>query len=91
MRFLHLLERANQHALTVLAKSDLQKTYWGLVKHNSNQTEESAVSFVTKGAQSVITLIPADEIYADKGNLIILASSVTVKTDEQICPVREKR
>ena len=87
----NLLERANQHALTVLTKSDPQKTYWGLSKHNSNQTEEGAVSFVTNGAQSIITLIPADEVYADKGNLIIRASSVTVKKDEQICPVREKR
>ena len=87
----NLLERANQHALTVLTKSDPQKTYWGLSKHNSNQTEEGAVSFVTNGAQSIVTLIPADEVYADKGNLIIRASSVTVKKDEQICPVREKR
>ena len=87
----NLLERANQHALTVLPKSDLQKTYWGLAKHNSNQIEEGAVRFVANGAQSIITLIPADEVYADKGNLIIRASSVTVKKDEQICPVREKR
>jgi hypothetical protein len=79
------LERANQHALTVLTNSDLQNTYWGFAKQNSIEMGRGEISFLVKGAQSIVTLRPAEQMYADKENVIMRASSVTVKTDEQTC------
>ena len=83
----YLLERANPHALKVLTNSDPQNIYWGFVKRNSKETDKGGVSFVVKGAQSVVTLKPAEQMYADKESVIVRASLVTVKTDERICAV----
>lgn len=89
-----LLKLANQHTSMILTKSDPQNTYWGLdrklVRRNSNQSADGAISFMTKGANSTVTLLPADQIYADNKNLIIRASSVIVKIDDHACLVKEK-
>ncbi|MEE8046865.1 MAG: hypothetical protein V3T49_08495, partial [Dehalococcoidia bacterium] len=85
----HLLERANEHALTVLENADTQNTFWGLdwalVRRSQSQTADGAITFSTKGAHSMITLVPSDEMYVDNKNLITKASSVTVKIDNQAC------
>ncbi len=80
-----LLERANHHALTVLTNSDAQTTYWGFAKRNSKEADKGRVSFAVKGAQSVVTLNTAEQVYVDKENVIARASSVTVDIDERVC------
>jgi hypothetical protein len=84
-----LLERANQHALTVLTKSNVQNTYWGFTRSNSIETDRGETSFMVKGAQSIVTLNPVEQVYADKENLIMRASSVAVKIDERVCAVAQ--
>lgn len=79
----HLMERANEHASTVLANADPDNTYWGINRVYSDVTDRGEISIVTTGAISTITLVPTDEIYADKKNLITRASSAKVSFENQ--------
>lgn len=81
-----LLELANEHSQTVLTSADLDSTYWaldmGLVERRSSESADGAITFTAKGAQGVVTLDPADEVYADNKNSIMRALSVSVEIDE---------
>ena len=50
-----LLESANQHSLVTLTSSDVQNTYWGFARRTSNKGGKGEISFVVKGAQSIVT------------------------------------
>ena len=85
----HLLELADQHALSTLTTSDPVTTYWGLDSSVVNQDigpqEDGSLTFYTKGSHAEITIMPSDLVYADRKNLITRASSVAVKVDEDAC------
>ena len=80
-----LLKRANQYSLSVVPLSDMSNTFWGLNRRLVDHSQENELSFLMKGSQARVTLIPGDEIYADEKNLIIRASDVSVNADPQAC------
>lgn len=75
----HLMGRANEHMLTTLIDAFSDKDLWGINLADSNTSKDGAISFVTKGARSTITLTPEETAYSDKKNLITSASSVSVE------------
>jgi len=84
-----LLERANRHASNVLPETDLQQTYWGvdrtIVANFDYLSDGNELNFYTKGASSIVSLVPSDQIYIDDKNMITRASSVVVTVDDQLC------
>jgi hypothetical protein len=79
-----LMERANEHISTVLPNSDPDNTYWGITRPDSDISDGGEISFVTKGAEATITLVPTYEIYSDKKNLITQVSSLKVSFENQV-------
>ena len=80
----HLMERANEHAMTALANSADGNSLWGITIANSTLTADGARSIFTKGSRSTVTLIPSEVVYSDSKNLITRVSSVVVKLDEGV-------
>ena len=80
----HLMERANEHAMTALANSADGNSLWGIHIVESTLTADGARSIFTKGARSTVTLIPSEVVYSDSKNLITRVSSVVVKLNEGV-------
>jgi hypothetical protein len=80
-----LLKRANHYSLSVVPLSDVSNTFWGLNRRLVDHSQENELSFLMKGSQTRVTLIPGDEIYVDDKNLIIRASAVSVNADPEAC------
>ena len=74
-----LLEQANEHASTILPNLDPDKTYWGLMRDQSQLADDGKWSFITKGTHSTITLTPTTDAYSDSKNLITNATFVSIK------------
>ena len=80
-----LLKRANHHSLSIVSSSDVSRTFWGVNRRLVDQTHEDELSFIMKGSQTKVTLVPAAQIYSDDKNLIIRASRFVVQSDTQTC------
>ena len=80
-----LLKRANHYSLSVVPLSDVSNTFWGLNRRLVDYSQENELSFLMKGSQARVTLIPGDKIYVDDKNLIIRASAVSVDADPEAC------
>jgi len=74
-----LLEQANHHASTILPNMNPNKTYWGLIRGESQLADDGKRSFITNGTHSTITLTPITDAYSDSKNLITTASFVSIK------------
>jgi len=76
----YLLELASEHALKGLPAVDPHMTYWGFNKSSLAKIDNGELRYTTKGAPYSITIIPDETVYEDNRNLIVRASSITVKT-----------